>query len=177
MTAALALDLSLTSTGYASWFDGALDIGRLRPPKSHPNQRLAWIRHEIESLLFACRQEPTYDLIVIEGLPSSAHTRFDTHGIAMVHAVTRLALYDCHTDATWIDQAKLKVFATGKGNAKKEQVLLEASRRLGYAGDSNDEADALWLLHMALHRLGVCPVTLPQTHTRAMEGIEWVMAR
>lgn len=179
MTAVLGLDLSLTSTGYASWIDGALDVGRLRPKaKMHPNMRLAWIRNAIDNVIAPHNVSAMpYDLIVIEDLPPSGHFGFNQNGLAMVQCVTRLCLYDARLDATWVNIQSLKVFATGKGNAKKEQVLLEASRRLGYAGDSNDEADALWLMHMGLTKLGACPVALPATHTRAMEGIQWVLAR
>jgi hypothetical protein len=44
----------------------------------------------------------------------------------------------------------IKKHATGKGNANKQAMLTAAHQRLGYAGDSDDEADALWLLHLML---------------------------
>jgi len=68
----------------------------------------------------------------------------------------------------------IKTYATGKGNASKTDVLLAAVRRLNYDGNSEDEADALWLWHLTqaavrdpdLNHLG-----LPATHTRAIEPI------
>lgn len=64
-------------------------------------------------------------------------------------------------------------YATGKGNASKDNVLVEAVRRLGYDGASKDEADALWLQQMGLAATGREHVTLPETHTAALRSITW----
>lgn len=171
MTAVLAFDLSMTSTGWAQWVGGGSDCGRLCPPVAFQHEtgmRLAWIRARIEKLLTL-----PWDHVLIEKLPSSAGQKVDTSSIAMVHSIMHLALYDTHHKATWVQQAKIKMFATGKGNASKAEVLTAAVRRLGYQGSSTDEADSLWLLHMGLAHLGECPVELPQSHTLALEGIDW----
>lgn len=183
MSGVLGLDLSLTSTGWARTLDGGeVELGRLRPPAAmRDGMRLAWIRRALTTVIVTPGDPPVcpYTLIVIEALPSGSHTKFDMSGIAMVHAVTRLILWDAGVDATWMPQAKVKVFATGKGNASKDEVLLAASRRLGYEGSSNDEADALWMMHMGLCHVGEpCEsLALPLAHTRALDGVEWVMAR
>lgn len=44
---------------------------------------------------------------------------------------------------------EIKKFATGKGNANKAMMIAYAKEKLGYTGDSDDEADALWLLELA----------------------------
>jgi Holliday junction resolvasome RuvABC endonuclease subunit len=41
-----------------------------------------------------------------------------------------------------------KKLATGKGNCSKEDVILAAQQQLGYAGDDDNEADALWILQL-----------------------------
>ena len=48
-----------------------------------------------------------------------------------------------------VHSATLKKFATGRGNAKKPEMVAAARSRLGYRGDDDDEADARWLLAYA----------------------------
>ncbi|MFP4025776.1 MAG: hypothetical protein ACLFVR_14730, partial [Thiohalospira sp.] len=44
---------------------------------------------------------------------------------------------------------EIKKFATGKGNAGKPAMIQAAIKNYGYIGDSDNEADALHLLHLA----------------------------
>jgi len=62
----------------------------------------------------------------------------------------------------------LKVFATGKGNAGKADVLVSAVRRLGYDGADHNQADALWLRAIGMHLLGEPIVDLPKEHLRSL---------
>ena len=48
----------------------------------------------------------------------------------------------------------LKKFATGKGNADKSAMIEAARQKLGYQGNSDDEADALWLWQFAKREMG-----------------------
>ncbi len=50
---------------------------------------------------------------------------------------------------TAIHSAVLKKFATGRGNAKKPDMIAAARERCGYLGADDDEADALLLLAYA----------------------------
>jgi len=47
---------------------------------------------------------------------------------------------------------EIKKFATGKGNAGKPQMISAAQTKLGYPGEDDNEADALWLLEFAKDR-------------------------
>lgn len=51
-----------------------------------------------------------------------------------------------------VHPATIKKYATGKGNAKKPEMV-EAMRALGYTVTGDDEADALALLLLALERM------------------------
>ena len=44
---------------------------------------------------------------------------------------------------------EIKLFATGKGNANKSVMIQAAKDKLGYTGNDDNEADALWLLELA----------------------------
>lgn len=43
---------------------------------------------------------------------------------------------------------EIKKFATSKGNANKGKMILAAKERLGYQGNNDNEADALWILKL-----------------------------
>ena len=49
---------------------------------------------------------------------------------------------------------EIKKFATGKGNAGKDQMLAAAKSRLDYQGHSHDEADAIWILKLSENDYG-----------------------
>ena len=48
---------------------------------------------------------------------------------------------------------EIKRFATGKGRASKSDMVIAAKDKYGYPGFSDDEADALHLLHLAIEDL------------------------
>lgn len=52
-----------------------------------------------------------------------------------------------------IPVGEIKKHATGKGNSNKE-AMIEAAKKLGYAPQDDNEADALCLLHCALDMIG-----------------------
>lgn len=65
-------------------------------------------------------------------------------------------------------------YATGKGNASKDTVLLEVARRYPHARPANNnEADALVLAAMGARHLGHPIDDLPKTHLAAMDAVHW----
>lgn len=72
----------------------------------------------------------------------------------------------------------IKLYATGKGNAKKDLVLAETVRRFGYVRglsrlSDNNEADALVAAAMGADWLGSPVVKMPELHRRALPGVDW----
>lgn len=171
-----AIDPSLTSTAVAtSW--GVLTRLRCRYTGA---ARLDWFFETLSPIVAGAH------LCVIEGYSMGSAQRGGVDRKGTVHTVIhsaelggviRLCLYRLRIPYIEIAPAKLKVFATGDGRSEKGAMLTGAVRRLGYAGDSDDESDALWLLEMARHHYRVRPTQLPRTHTRALvEGrnlIDW----
>lgn len=163
----LALDLSLNHTGWAT----KEDCGVFEPPKSCDRglPRIEWIRTAI-------RKDTTTEhttLVVLEGLAWGVRGRaiLDLAGLAMV---IRLDLYDRGLPFVDIGPTVLKKFATGHGNAPKEEMLAAAIRKLKYQGHDNNEADALWLLQAALVRYGLPgAVSLPAAQRRTLDTIAW----
>lgn len=161
----LALDLSLTATG---WARSLTDYGTLRPPKGQDRglPRLAWIRDRVMELAEGA------DVAVVEGYAYARGQR--AHQIGGLGGIVRLALHEAGMPLVDIPPATLKKLATGKGNASKDAVLAEAIRRLGYAGSDDNEADALWLFELARHALDLPgAVELPKAHRAALDPERW----
>lgn len=49
----------------------------------------------------------------------------------------------------------IKKFATGKGNSGKPAMIEAAQEKLGYEGNDDNEADALWILELLKFELGI----------------------
>lgn len=174
----VAFDLSLTSTGVAD----RNGTRRIKPKTTGP-ARLAEIRDavlaechhhvtldvQIRCVVEGCPTKP--DLVVIEGYSYASGNK--AHDVGEMGGVVRLALYEAGIAYHVVSPATIKMAATGKGNASKDDVLLAAVRRLGYDGNNKDEADALWLYRLTLHALGGTPLDVPKTHLRALAALPW----
>lgn len=178
----VAFDLSLTSTGVADR-NGTRRIC----PKTSGTARLAEIRDAVvrechphvtldEQIWCAggrCDSRP--DLVVIEGYSYASGNK--AHDVGEMGGVVRLALYEAGIAYEVVSPSSIKIAACGKGNASKDDVLLAAVRRLGYAGNSKDEADALWLYRLTMHALGVEPLDVPKAHLRALDALPWALSK
>ncbi len=137
----VALDLSLTASGVCDSQAPEKPFTLVPPNGMRGMERLRWIRAEV------VRATKGADLVVIEGY--SFGSKNQAHYLGELGGVIRLMLY-C-LGRPYIDIAptvRAKV-ATGSGAGRKDAVFAEAFKRLGYTGDSKDEADARWLLECA----------------------------
>lgn len=153
----VGLDLSLTATGVA-WPDGRTSTLAL---KTKGVERLDafydWASNHIDSVWPDGR---TTALTVIEGY--SYASKNQAHQAGELGGVVRLALH--HAGVPFIDvpPTTVKLYATGKGNAHKDEVLAAAIRAGCHDSvTTNDRADAWWLRAIGLHLHGepVAPET------------------
>jgi crossover junction endodeoxyribonuclease RuvC len=163
----LGLDLSLTSTGVA---DNAGMVDRIR---SNPSAeislftRLRIIREQVMVHVIHA------DLVVVESLAISRQTGQHLTRAGLWHLVMD------EIDATFVPWAEvsptaLKKYATGKGNAGKDEVLAAVVRRFrGWPIVNNDTADATVLAAMGADHLGVPIVDMPATHRTALAKVAW----
>ncbi|NUS59160.1 MAG: hypothetical protein HOV66_30530, partial [Streptomycetaceae bacterium] len=71
----------------------------------------------------------------------------------------------------------VKKYATGKGNAGKDEVLAAVVRRYpDVEVSNNNEADALVLRAMGCDHLGQPLAVVPQTHRAALDKVAWPQA-
>lgn len=118
-------------------------------------------------------------LVVVEGYSFGSQGRA-TFSVGELGGAVRVKLFERGVPFVEVSPAVLKKFATGSGSAGKDGVLLAAARRGGklFAGMSNDEADAFWLLaagYAALASRGVGGelVGVPTLQSGALEKVDW----
>lgn len=176
---ALGFDLSLTRSGVARVGPEGIECfsmgraGKRDEPLQMRHSRIFDLARDlVETAVAECTEWPL--IAAIEDNPfgargGSAHDRsglwwqvyheLDQHGIPVVQ----------------INVAKVKIYACGRANKlEKDDILLATVRRHPNAPiTNNDEADAVNLALMAARLVGM-PVeeSLPQTHLRAMDGLE-----
>jgi len=86
--------------------------------------------------------------IYIEGIFTS--TGQYTLQLSALHYYIRIFLIKQKTDFKIVTPGELKKFVTGKGNSKKELILLKTFKKWGVEFDNNNLADAYGLARMAL---------------------------
>jgi Holliday junction resolvasome RuvABC endonuclease subunit len=147
----LSLDLA-TNTGWASYADGQITIGSasfaLKRGDS-PGMRFlrcrSWLREMLKLL-------ENIDLICYE----QPHQRGGHPTQVAMGLVTEVLSFSARAniETTSVHSMSLKKWATGKGNAKKPQMIQEAKSR-GYDVANDDEADAVLMLEYTLEDLNV----------------------
>ena len=175
----LALDLSLTSSGWARRGDGVVESGTLRPGgRLSGAARLAWVCDRVVELVG--EGEGRASLVLLEGYSFGSQGRA-TFSIGELGGSVRLTLHRLGVPFVEVPPAVLKKFAVGSGQASKDEVLLAAARRGGdlFVGSCNDEADAFWLLvagyaAASVRDAGVSPVLrVPASQMAALEQVDW----
>ena len=163
----LGLDLSLVGTGYVLLEDGKIKEQRLiksKPSGKNPVkelERLIKIRGEIETIssdgtLSPCsRQNPiSIDLAVIEGLAFMARNSVSLVQLSALNYMVREYLYINKIPFLIVAPATLKKFVTGRGNAKKDEMLLETYKRFEESFSNDNLCDAFGLAHCGSAVLG-----------------------
>lgn len=177
MTAVIGLDLSLQSTGIAriAWqgADVVTDIDRVQSRGSKTDtwemrsKRIAMLVKEIAQKILPA------DLVVIEG-PSFASTSTSSHDRSWFWG----KVYDCIAaqrivGIIVVPPSSVKKWATGKGNADKDDMMLAAARTWpDVEGIKNDTADALALAAIGVQFLnGPCEFRVTEYRRAVVDGM------
>lgn len=157
----VGLDLSLTATGIATADRRyVVDPGRLRGP-----ERLHHIAAAVNEAVAGAR------MVAVEGYAFGRPQGMAALG--ELGGVVRYLLWRLGVPYVDVPPASLKRYATGHGNAPKDEVLAAAIRRLGYDGHDHNVADAMWLRTMALDAYGAPVVVMPAEHRKAIAALRW----
>lgn len=176
MTRILGIDPSLTGTGLAllDTDDHLVIPTETITTKGAAGATLTARRQRLERLvdtIVGKAIDHGTELAVIE---TPALSKANT-GTSMLNGlwwmlVTHLA--GAGIDVAEVGAGQLKTYATGKGNASKDAVLLAVARRYPHVDvTSNDEADALVLAAIGARLVGHAIDELPVSHTRALAKV------
>jgi Holliday junction resolvasome RuvABC endonuclease subunit len=162
----LALDLSLTSTGYCH--DGETGV---ITPKTTGAERLSDIQRKVASLALNF----SINTVVMEGY-SFASRHSQAHSIGELGGVIRLLLFEMGIPYVIIPPTCRAKFATGKGNASKNEVVSSISAKTGIVWSNpggDDKCDAWILEEMAKTHLGTSSIDWPKINKDALKTIDW----
>lgn len=159
----VGIDLSLLSTGIS---DGRTYADRIEPKRTSGIERLRVIRDSIRTYCHGV------DLVVVEGLAFHAYDAGSER--AGLHWLIRERLDAWGYPVAIASPQAVKKYATGRGNAGKDEVLSAVIRRWTHLEvPGNDEADACVLASMGLDWLGKAVVVVPESHRESLVKIQW----
>ena len=162
----LGLDLSLTSTGYC--FDG--NYGVISTPAKGP-ERLSRITNKVIDIVY----DNPIDIVIIEGY-SFASRNSQAHSIGELGGAMRMRLWECGVSYVDIPPTCRAKFATGKGNAGKNEVISSISAKTGivWSGSGADDMCDAWILEqMAIAKIGASQYDWTKEQMSALEKVDW----
>lgn len=162
----LALDLSLTATGWAiSLEEHGVETapGELRGVERLTDWRL-WVAR-----LYATHLP--VDLVALEGYAYGRPQQ--ATAIGELGGVIRHFFYNQGRPMVVIPPSTLKKYATGKGNATKPDMRMELYKRSGLDVTDDNEVDALWLLAAASEATGEGLWPMPKDRLAVLGKVDW----
>jgi len=137
----IGIDPSLTGCAVAVVDqDGQFKESRRFGNKLKGMERLVFVRDQVKNILNDYNWKNQIKAIGIEGYARGAKNWREEAG--ELGGALRILLYENKIKYIDIAPGQLKKFATGKGNAPKDQILLDVYRKWKIAFRSHDEADA-----------------------------------
>lgn len=159
----LALDLSLTATGWATTLNDHGVYGTHAKGVERLNVLDGWL----SGLVDASRPQ----VAVVEGYAYGKGNQ--AHQVGEWGGVARLRLYSDGVPFVVVPPAVVKKYATGRGNAPKPDLRMELYKRAGLDVADDNEVDALWLLAAALEVAGDPLWPMPKANVDALAKVEW----
>lgn len=140
----MGIDPSLESCGFVVFNRGGMTHTQAVKSKLRGPARLNEIRDALDFLLMRDRPK----LVCIEGYSFGSVDR--AHAMGELGGTLRLRLWERQFSYIEVAPTRVKKFATGNGQAKKDHMLLAVYKRWGVEMQTNDEADAYVLARIAL---------------------------
>jgi crossover junction endodeoxyribonuclease RuvC len=168
----VGIDASLTGSGIASTAGWCTTIGAPGVTTLPVAERADAIKTLAAKILL---ELGTPDLVLIEG-PSYSSKGGGGHERSGLWwwIVERVASWET-TAIAEVPPSLVKKYATGKGQAKKEQMVDAVARRFPWfetKGDNN-QVDAVVLAAMGADYLGTPLAPMPATHRSALDKVAW----
>jgi len=144
----MGIDLSLVETGIVCLENGEITqrlLIKSKPSDEKEIERIQKIARQVTESILSYKP----DLIVVEGLSYGSKNTTSLCQLAKLNFSVEIFCYQMGHPYLMVPPTTLKKFITGKGNAKKELMLLRIYKRYGIEFENNNLADAY-----ALCRLG-----------------------
>ena len=145
----IGVDLSLTGSA-AIIIDNQANIVKQELVSTKSDEQIENRFKIILDALDFCRKVVNLKMIYVEGLSYGSKGQAALE-LAGLHYLFRYSLCISSTPYKIIPPTELKKFLTGKGNSKKELMLLHCYKKFGIEFDSNDLCDAYCLARYAFH--------------------------
>jgi len=156
--------------------DGTLVTLNARAGAEDPIRRLSELDRALERALR--HHPPTPDLVVVEGYALGAPGRLALVRLGEIGGLIRTAAHRLGAEVVEIAPNALKRYATGNGNAKKDQMVaraVELGARLS-SPTAHDEADAFFLRRAGL--MGAGELYADLDHEReVVAALSWPILR
>jgi Holliday junction resolvasome RuvABC endonuclease subunit len=163
----LGLDLSLTAPGFAFSDRASGMISRnYTHEKIAGDLRLNATRDVVRHIV----KHTPIALAVIEAPAYAANGMFQ---MGLVHSAARVVLNDYQVPYATVSPGTLKQFATGWGNADKEQMIAAVTAVTGVVPGDDNQADAWWLRAMGLAALGHPNIEMNDARRQRIASCEW----
>lgn len=163
----VGLDQSLTSFGFAAAggpFVPLAEVWRIVPNRLRGHERLEMLLDQVSEAVMDA------DVVVMEGLSFGAKgsALLDLAGLSWM---IRQELWKAGKPYAIVDPATRAKYITGKGNAPKDECLIEVVKRFpDVRVTGNDEADALTLAAMGRDYYGYPLVKMPADRTALLRA-------
>ena len=144
----IGLDFAFSKNGFVMIDENANILRQeviVTNAKQSDEERLIQIEEKLDEYI---NPEST-KLVCIEGLSFGSKGQ-SVSQIGAVHYITRTYLYKNNIPYKVVTPSELKKFVTGKGNAKKDLMLLKIYKKWGIEFEDDNLADAYSLARMAL---------------------------
>jgi hypothetical protein len=162
----LGLDLSLTSTGYSCGL-----VNGVIASKERGVVRLKEIAEAIKKLIL----ELNIEVVILEGY-SFASRSGQAFSIGELGGVVRLTLHELGVPYIEVPPTCRAKFATGRGNASKNEVISSISAKTGIIWGNpgaDDKCDAWILEEMGLYVLGSPRFSWQAVNLEALGKVDW----
>ena len=94
-----------------------------------------------------------FDIVAYER-PAGRHAHAIIHQAKLIGIVEKFC-EENNVEYKSYSASEIKKFATGKGNANKQQMIDAAKAKYDYLGDDDNEADAIHMLYLIKDELGL----------------------
>lgn len=164
----IGIDPSLTATGVVMMTKGGEELSFTMSPKTKDAARL-----EDFFTCFDMIFDHDWACAAVEGYGFGARDS-RAHSLGELGGIIRLLAHRHRVPTLIVPPTSLKMFVSGKGNIKKDQVTKEVYKRWEFDAPNDNEADAYALVRMAQARYIEKVDTAFQQ--KALDGASWLNA-